>query len=113
MVAINGDSPVQHVICNCKQSGGSTWMPCNICTVTRKDLGNGQFNFAKNMRTLDGIDYSLSLIRKEPSASKRAKISKDTGVVGADTRNPIRENICINVIKSAGVDIFHQDAMVR
>ncbi|CAN0562320.1 unnamed protein product [Ectocarpus sp. 12 AP-2014] len=80
-------------------------MPCNICTVTRKDLGNGQFNFAKNMRTLDGIDYSLSLIRKEPSASKRAKISKDTGVVGADTRNPIREDICINVIKSAGVDI--------
>lgn len=113
VVAINGDSPVQHMICNCKQSGGSTWMPCNICTVTRDDLGNGQFDFAKNMRTLDGIDYSLSRIREEPNLTRKAKISKETGVVGADTRNPIRENIFVNVIKSAAVDIFHQDAMVR
>ena len=112
VVAINADSPAQRTLCNCKRSNSGTWKPCNVCCVTQPGLGNGQFDFASKPRTMDGIDYSLELVRREGTASKRKEVSRREGVVGAFDRNPVRDHLHLNPIKSVGVDILHQDALV-
>lgn len=113
VVAINSDSPVQRTLCNCKRSGSGTWKPCNVCCVTQDDLGDGQFDFATNKRTVDGIAHSLELVRREPNKTKQSAVSREEGVVGAFDRNPVREHLHLNPIKSIGVDILHQDPLVR
>ena len=61
---------------------------------------------------MDGIEHSLSLVRKEKTRAKQNEVSKREGVVGAFDSNPVREHLQLNPIKSIGVDILHQDALV-
>lgn len=112
VVAINADSPVQRTLCNCKRSGSGTFKPCNVCNVTQDELGDGQYDIAGNARTMDGIDHSLSLVRKEATKTKQGIVSTREGVVGAFVRNPVREHLHLNPVKSIGVDIMHQDSLV-
>lgn len=88
VIAINTDPPVQRELCDCKRSGSHTWMPCNVCRVTQPDFGDGDFDFAKNKHTMDGIEYSAELVRKESSKSERARVSKMEGVAGAGIPTP-------------------------
>ncbi|CBN75973.1 hypothetical protein Esi_0258_0024 [Ectocarpus siliculosus] len=110
LLLCDADSPERQLLLGMKRVTNKTLMPCHVCPIGQEDLADGNYDIVRNRRTDDQTEYALKVISTAPTGTQRQALSSKHGVTPQEVENPFRKHVHLNMVRTFGIDLFHQDA---